>query len=396
VAATPAYPHDLFTDTVLAQPHEHFRALRDLGPIVWLEAHKMYAVPRYEEARAMLIDSETFCSGQGVALNEVMNGIGAGRSTLMTDGKLHEHLRRVLTRNITPRALRSLTDRVDALAAVLVRHLVDRGKFDAVADLARALPLKVVPDLVGWPTDGRDRLLEWAGATFELFGPMNERASRAIPLAQAMFAFADETAANGNLRPGSVGAGVIDAARRGDLEPDRVSPLLVGYLVPSLDTTISAIGSAVWLLATHPDQWKALQADPSLVPNTFNEALRLESPIRAFSRVTTTETRVGDVDIPADARVVVFYAAANRDERRFARPDEFDITRYNAPEHLGFGLGTHSCAGQGLARMEAHAVLRAIIDQVETLELNGAPTRALNNVINAWAFLPITVRSRSG
>ena len=396
MGGAPAYPHDLFTDAVLAQPHEHLRALRDLGPIVWLDAHEMYAIPRYQEARAVLIDSETFCSGQGVALNEVMNGISAGRSTLMTDGKLHEHLRRVLARNITPRALKSVSDRVDALAADLVRQLVDRGTFDAVVDLAHALPLKVVPDLVGWPTDGRDHLLEWAGAAFELFGPMNERASRAMPLAQAMFAFADEAAASGNLRPGSVGAGVIDAARQGELEPDRVAPLLVGYLVPSLDTTISAIGSAVWLLATHPDQWKTLQADPSLVPNTFNETLRLESPIRAFSRVTTTETRVGDIDIPANARVVVFYAAANRDERRFARPDEFDITRSNAADHLGFGLGTHSCAGQGLARIEGHAVLRAIVDQVETLELNGTPTRALNNVINAWAFLPVTVRSRSG
>jgi cytochrome P450 len=395
VGKTPAYPHDLFTDAVLAQPHEHFRALRDLGPVVWLEAHEMYAIPRYEEARAALIDAQTFCSGQGVALNDVMNGISAGRSTLMTDGEVHDHLRRVLARNITPRALSSLNDQVEVLAADLVRELVDRGSFDAVVDLSRALPLKVVPDLVGWPTDGRDRLLEWAGATFELFGPMNERASRAMPQAQAMFAFADETAANGGLRPGSVGAGVIDAARRGELEPDRVAPLLVGYLVPSLDTTISAIGSAVWLLATHPDQWEALQADPSLVPNAFNETLRLESPIRAFSRVTTTETRVGDADIPAGARVAVFYAAANRDDRRFDRPDDFDITRSNAGEHLGFGLGTHSCAGQGLARMEAHAVLRAMIDQVESLELNDEPTRALNNVINAWACLPVTVQSRS-
>ena len=150
----------------------------------------------------------------------------------------------------------------------------------------------------------------------------------------------------------------------------------------------------MWLLATHPDQWEVLRADPSLVPNAFNETLRLESPIRAFSRVTTTETRVGDIDIPAGARVVIFYAAANRDERRFARPDEFDIRRSNAGEHLGFGLGAHSCAGQGLARMEAHAVLRAVVDQVESLELSGAPTPALNNIINAWATLPVTVTRR--
>jgi cytochrome P450 len=392
----PAYPHDLFTDEVLADPYEHFRALRDLGPVVWLEAHEVYAIARYDEARAALVDAATFCSGQGVALNEVMNGIGAGRSTLMTDGELHEHLRRVLARNITPRALSSLNDRTDALAADLVRQLVERASFDAVADLARALPLTVVPDLIGWPTDARDHLLEWAGATFDILGPLNERAQRAVPVAQAMFRFADETAARGNLRPGSVGAGVLDAARCGELEPERVAPLLVGYLAPSLDTTISAIGNAMWLLATHPAQWEALRADPSLVPNAFNETLRLESPIRAFSRVATTEVPVGDVDIPAGARVLILYAAANRDERRFARPDEFDIRRTNAGEHLGFGLGVHSCAGQGLARMEAHAVLRAVVDQVESLELSGAPTRSLNNIINAWATLPLTVHPTSG
>jgi len=396
VAVTPAYPHDLFTDEALTEPHKHYRVLRDLGPVVWLEVHEVYAITRYDEARAALLDAGTFCSGQGVALNEVMNGIGAGRSTLMTDGEPHELLRRVLARNITPRALNSLNDRVDALATDLVRELVERGCFDAVVDLARALPLTVVPDVIGWPPDARDHLLEWAGATFDILGPLNERAQRAVPVAQAMFQFADETAAHGNLRPGSVGAGVLDAARRGEVEPEQVPPLLVGYLAPSLDTTISAIGNAMWLLATHPDQWEVLRADPSLVPNTFNETLRLESPIRAFSRVATTETRVGDVDIPGGARVVICYAAANRDERRFARPDEFDIRRTNAGEHLGFGLGVHSCAGQGLARMEAHAILRAVVDQVESLELSGPPTLALNNIINAWATLPLTVRPTPG
>jgi cytochrome P450 len=391
---TPEYPHDLFTDEVLADPHEHFRALRDLGPVVWLEAHEMHAIPRYAEARAALADVETFCSGRGVALSETMNGISAGRSVLMTDGELHERLRRVLARNITPRALSALNERVDALAADLVRRLVEQGSFDAVVDLARALPLTVVPDLVGWPDEGRDHLLQWAGATFDLLGPMNERAQQAVPLVQAMFRFADEIAAQGNMRCGSVGAGVIDAARSGEVEPDRVSPLLVGYLAPSLDTTISAIGSAMWLLATHPDQWDVLRADPSLVPNAFNETLRLESPIRAFSRVTTSDTRVGDTDIPADARVVIFFAAANRDERQFDRADEFDVQRPNAGEHLGFGLGAHSCPGQGLARMEAHAVVRAVVDQVERLELSGAPTPSLNNIINAWATLPVTVTRR--
>jgi cytochrome P450 len=395
VSSIPCYPDDLFADEVLTDPYGHYRALRDLGPVVWLEAHGMYAIPRYAEARAALIDAATFCSGQGVAMNDVMNGIGAGRSVLMTDGELHDNGRRILARNITPRRLTAVDEQARALAGELLGQLVERGSFDAVADLARALPLKVVPDLVGWPEEGREHLLEWASATFNLLGPMNERTKQAVPAARAMFAFADELAAKENLVPGSVGASVIEAAATGELEPERVSPLLVGYLAPSLDTTISAIGSAVWLLATHPEQWAALRADPSLVPNAFNETLRLESPIRSFSRVTTASVDVGSVSIPAGARVVILYAAANRDERCFDRPDEFDVSRPNAGEHLGFGLGTHSCPGQGLAKIEAHALLKALADRVQSITLAGEPKRALNNLINAWGTLPVRVQPAS-
>src|SRR5262249_19621129 len=160
----------------------------------------------------------------------------------------------------------------------------------------------------------------------------------------------------------SVGAGVLEAAARGDIEPDRVAPLLVGYLAPSLDTTISGISSAVWLLAQNPDQWEVLRGDRSLVANAFNEALRLEAPSRSFTRVTTRETRLGDVELPEGARVVILYASANRDETHFHDADRFDVTRPNASDHLGFGFGTHSCAGQGLARMEAHSLLNALLD----------------------------------
>jgi cytochrome P450 len=145
------------------------------------------------------------------------------------------------------------------------------------------------------------------------------------------------------------------------------------------------------MLATHPEQWATLKADRSLIPNAFNETVRLESPIRAFSRVATADTSIGGYDIDAGARVMILYASANRDERFFDRPDEFDITRPNASGHLGFGYGTHGCAGQGLARLEAQAVLQALVTQVETIEL-GQPVRGMNNLICAWASLPMTVQ----
>jgi cytochrome P450 len=385
----PHYPDDIWTDEVLLDPHPHYRALRDLGPVVWLDAQQMYAVPRYTEARAVLGDAGTFCSGQGVGLNDMVNGIGAG-TTLMSDGQLHAHLRSVIGPGLTPRALRSMRGTVEQLAAERVARLIQQGSFDAVADLARALPLTVVPDLVGWPAGGREHLLEWAGAAFDLLGPLNARAQQAGPKVQEMLEFAARTAADGNLLPGGLGATILEAARHGELQPAQVPPLIVDYIAPSLDTTISAIGSAIWLLATHPDQWAALKADAALIPNAFNEAVRLESPIRAFSRVTTSDTQLDGYDIPAGARVIVLYASANRDEREFGRPDDFDVSRTNASAQLGFGYGTHGCAGQGLARLEGQAVLQALVDQVEAIEL-GRPVRALNNLINAWASVPVTV-----
>lgn len=391
MARAPHYVADLWTDEILADPYEHYAALRALGPVVWLEAHAMYAITTWTEARDALFDAETFCSGQGVAMNDLMNGIAAGRSTLMTDGALHEHLRRVLGRPITPRALTATNDRAVHVANELVRGLVARGLFDAAGDLAKALPMTIVPDLVGWPAEGRTHLLAWGGATFDLLGPMNERARDAVPHAQAMFGFADGLAASGDMAAGSVGAGVIEAARAGEIEQDRVSPLLVGYLAPSIDTTISGIAGAMALLASNPDQWAALRADPSLVGNAFDEALRVESPIRSFTRVTTRETTVGDVVLPEGARTVILYASANRDERHFEHADRFDVTRANARDHLGFGHGKHVCAGTGLARIEAHALLHALIEQVETLELAGPTTRALNNIINGWDHVPVKV-----
>lgn len=397
--AIPSYPHDLFTDEVLLDPHEHYRALRELGSVVWLEAHRIYALPRYTEARAALSDAETFCSGQGVGLNELANNFGAGLTTMMSDGDRHTYLRSIMAHGFTPRALRHMRPDIEQLATTRIAELVERGSFDAVTDLAAALPLAVVPDLLGWPAGGREHLLEWAAASFDLLGPLNARAKRATATAQAMIqtaqnmiGFAEQDVADGTAPLGSMGAALLAAAKRDGLGPQQVPLLIFDYIGPSLDTTISAIGSAVWLLATHPDQWAALKADPGLIPNVFNEALRLESPVRLLSRVTTTATDIAGHALAAGSRLAMLFASANRDHRHFERADTFDITRHNAVEHIGFGSGPHACAGQGLARLLSHAVLKALIAQVDTIEI-GEAVRGLNNLINGFASLPATVRA---
>jgi cytochrome P450 len=163
---------------------------------------------------------------------------------------------------------------------------------------------------------------------------------------------------------------------------------MLDYIAPSLDTTISAIANALHLFGRHPEQWELLRSDPALINNAVNEVVRYESPVRAFARHVAVDSRIGDTDLPAGSRVLVIYASANRDEREWDHPDRFDITR-DANRHLGFGQGAHACAGQGLARLETSAMLRALLDRVQRIEIAGEPTWALNNIIHRHQHLPL-------
>lgn len=384
----PSYDVDLFSDEVLAEPYDHYRRIRDLGPVVRLEAHDLLAVSRYDDVRRVLGDPDTFCSGEGVGLNDVVNAKFKG-NTLMSDGERHRVQREVVGRPLRPKALAELQPDVQELADALVDQLVAQGSFDAVVDLAQAIPTTWVPDLLGWPQEAREHLLDWAGASFDSLGPANERCMAAGEQLTDMFRFAFEIAASENLPKGSFAAGILEAAANGEITAKQCPALMTGYLAPSLDTTISAIGNAVWLLATHPGEWARLREQPGLVKNAFNEAVRLESPISCFSRVTTGATKVDGVDVPEGARILVLYASANRDERRWERADEFDITR-EVSTHLGFGYGVHACAGMGLARLEGNAVLSALAARVVTIK-PGVPVRKLNNLIRAFASFPIEV-----
>lgn len=287
-----------------------------------------------------------------------------------------------------PRALGVISNSVTDQAARVVDAAVAKREIDGVADLATALPLAVVPDLVGWPRDQRDHLLDWAGATFDILGPLNRHALRASTASVQMLRFARRVVRRRSVIEGSLGHDVLIAADEGRLPRRECPPLMVDYVAPSLDTTISAISSALQLFAIFPDQWEILRANHDLIPNAVNEVIRFESPLRAFARKAARETTIGDTEIPAGGRVLVIYSSANRDEREWDRPDVFDVRR-DATRQLGFGHGTHACAGQGLARMETEAMLCALVARVGRIEVTASPTWAINNIIRRHERLPL-------
>ncbi|MGZ6780163.1 MAG: cytochrome P450 [Mycobacterium sp.] len=386
-AGVPVYPANIYTTDAIVDPHPHYSRLRELGPVVWLSRHRLYALPRYAECKDVLRNDKTFISGAGVALNPVTNRLSRG-TTLTSDGAEHDQRRKLVAHRMLPRALRAISDNVDQLAADVVTAATGRSEVDGVADLASALPHAVVPDLVGWPRDQRDNLLPWGAATFDILGPLNKQALLSAKASLQMLRFASRVVRKRNVIEGSMAHELLVAADAGTLSHAECAPLMIDYIAPSLDTTISAISSALHLFATHPQQWQLLREDRSLINNAINEVLRFEAPVRAFARHTSSETEIAGVRIPSGARVLVIYASANRDEREWDSPDTFDIRR-DANRHLGFGQGAHACAGQGLARLETSAMLRALADRVERIELTAEPTWAINNVIRRHARLPL-------
>ena len=310
--------------------------------------------------------------GFNPAVNEALTG-----TSLASDPPVHTQLRAVLAENLAPRALRNLKDEIDAKADALVAELVQQGSFEAIDALARAFPLQVVADLIGFTGGVRDNMLRWGQAAMEVIGPMNARTRESFPIAGELYGWCSTVTAD-DLAPGSVGRGIFDAEARGDIPPDTAGRIIHQYLGAGIDTTVAAIGNVVALLGAHPDQLALVREDPALVPATFNEVLRFWAPIHAWGRRATKDVEVDGVVIPAGSQVAILFGAGNRDPRHYENPDAFLVER-NPIDHLTFGYGPHGCAGQGLARLEGHAVIAALSRRVDRLVV-GAEVRVPSNI----------------
>jgi cytochrome P450 len=389
IATTPRSDVDIFSEDVMAAPYPVFQQLRDAGPVVHLDRFGVYAVPRYQQARDVLADWESFSSAD-IAFNNDFNEYMSDFSILRSDPPLHDAMRNTLAAKLARRALREQEPAISRRAKDIVGRLVEQGSFDAVTDLARRFPVEIVGDLIGLPEDGREDLLRMVDANFNCFGPDNERTRASLPRRAELADYMRVSVTRENLAEGSMGRAVYEAADAGAIPAQAAPWLVMAYVTAGMDTTVHALGHAVWLMAEHPDQWELLRTDRSLVPPAFREVLRYESPVQAFGRTVRTDWTVEeDVTLPAGTKLAVLFGSANRDERRWPDPERFDVTRDNIG-HLAFGYGLHGCAGQALARIEGEAILNALLDKVTRIAAD-APVRHFNNVLRGLESLPIMV-----
>ncbi|MEX0284839.1 MAG: cytochrome P450 [Paracoccaceae bacterium] len=383
------YPADFYGDAFIRDPLPHYTDMRARGPVLWLEQQQAYAVARYAEVVEVLRGADRFQSGRGLSLNDDVNAMLVG-STLNTDGEAHGRQRSVTAVPIMPKNLVPLEDYIRDTAQALADRLVTQVRFDAVRDFAQILPLSIVTDLIGLSDGGKNNMLCWAAATFNLFEGFNQRSRDAFADLVDLQAYLKANGRAEALKEGGLARRIFEVAPEKGFTEAQAAQLMRDYINPSLDTTISAAGFAAYYFARFPDQWALLREKPDLVANAVEEVVRMSTPIRAFSRYVGEDTELAGVPLSKGARIIAIYASANRDDRVWDRPDQFDISR-NLRKHLGFGHGRHTCMGLHLARRELINLVDAMRTRVKRWELDGTPTIAMNNTIRAFDQLPVRV-----
>src|SRR5712672_2103378 len=390
-----ALPHldvDPFSIEFFDDPYPTHGLLREAGPLVYLDKWSVYGVARYAEVHAVLNDPVTFCSSRGVGLSDFAKEKPWRPQSIIleADPPAHTRTRAVLSQVLSPTAMKQVRVHFAAAAEAKVDELLARKSFDAVADFAEAYPMSVFPDAVGLKQQGRENLLPYAGLVFNAFGPPNKLRQDAIERSAPHQAYVAEQCQRQNLAPEGFGACIHARVDTGDIT-DTEAPLLVRSLLSAgIDTTVNGIGAAIYCLARFPEEFSRLRSDPSLARNAFEEAIRFESPVQTFFRTTTKDVEISGCKVGAGEKILMFLGAANRDPRRWADPDRYDITRKTSG-HVGFGSGIHMCVGQLVARLEGETFLAALARKVARIEISSTPTRRYNNTLRGLDSLPVTI-----
>jgi cytochrome P450 len=388
----PVSTADPFSHAFLRDPYPYHEALREAGPVVWLERYGIWAMARHEQVRDALTDWQTYCSSAGVGLSDFRKEPPWRPPSIIleADPPLHTRTRAVLTRILSPAAIKVLRDTFEREAEKLIARLVGQREFDGVADLAEAYPLKVFPDAVGISEEGRENLLPYGTMVFNSFGPRNDLFDLAMANAGPVRDWIMSKCSRAALAPGGLGMQIFEAVDAGELSEDEAGMLVRSFLSAGIDTTVYGLGNALYCMARYPEQWRTLREKPNLIRGAFEEVLRFEAPVQTFFRTTTRAVDVAGVHLGDGEKVLLLLAAANRDPRRWDNPDTFDVTR-RAAGHMTFGTGIHGCVGQAVARLETEAILTALAKRVASFELTGEPERRLNNTLRGFDRIPLRV-----
>lgn len=388
----PVLDEDPYAPEHLVDPYPFFDRLRAAGPAAWLSRYNVHAFGRDAEVREILEDYRTFISGAGVGIVNIHHHPPLRKPGILeVDPPLHTKMRAAMDAVIAPQRLRARRKNFAVYAKAVLDQILseDNGEFDA-ARVAEQYVLRVFGDAVGIPRDGRaENLIAQGAANFSTFGPQNEIAKTWMAEAEGTYDWVLANCARQVLDTSGMGSQIWEFADSGDIGADEATLLVRALLSAGLDTTIFAITNTLQALATHPEQYARIHADPRSVKFAIDESFRFESPFYGFYRTTSRDTVLSGVEIPADTKVLVFPGSANRDTTRWGDDAHIYRSERDASGHLTFGMGIHQCVGQPISRMEMDVLLSAFVTRVATLEPTAPATPLVHTTLRSYTSVPL-------
>ncbi|MCV6966246.1 cytochrome P450 [Mycobacterium intermedium] len=380
--------YDPLDPITAAEPHEAYRKLHAGGRVHYSPKRSTWILARHADVRAALTDTDKINSTQGVTRMKF-----SMPTLVMTDGEQHAQLRKKVQPAFTKRALDSWTPMIDGLARDLVADVLANPGCDVVQRLAIPMPIRMIAHILGVPERDVDQFRRWSEAAIRIldFAPTLPAMSRSVKAAGAVMAlrryFMDQFAA-GQLKGGDTVIGrLVDSNADGAMTDDDLFFFALLLLIAGNETTTNLLGGLVDTLARFPEQYDLIRESPDLIPLAIEEQLRFSTPIQNLYRYTVADYPVGDVTIPAGSRVMLSFGAANRDPLVYDSPDDYRADR-NPRMHVAFGYGAHMCLGAPLARLEAQAVLRELVENVSRISIEGTTTWSTNSSLRGPTHLP--------
>ena len=394
-ADVPVRDVDPYDPAVLADPLDYYAELRSKWPFAYIPKYSILTCGRYEETKEVFSDWERFVSSRGVGIQD-FNLEEPWRPlsiVLEVDPPEHTRTRAVIERALSPRSVAKQKETYSTAADKLIDGLLEKGTFEAMEELAETYPTTVFPEAVGLRETDRQRLVDYGEMVFNALGPNNELRRNAMAKGPEVVPWIMERCQLEQLTLDGFGSTIYAASDTGEITEEEAGLLVRSLLSAGVDTTVTALGSAIWCLANNPDQFDLLKAKPDKARWAFEEAMRFTSPVHSFYRTANAVTEVSGIKIAEGTKILCVLAAANRDENHWPEPDKFDIDR-RPSQHLALGVGVHACVGQNVARAEGYAVLMSIAKKVESIELAGETVWRPNNSIRSLAHLPVTFRGK--
>jgi cytochrome P450 len=395
----PKVVFDPFSEEFFNNPFEIYRRMREEAPLYYDEKEDFYALTRHEDVAAAFKDFETYSSARGCDLSTVRKGEVLQKSIIFMDPPEHRHMRSLLNKAFTPRAIQSQKETVIELVEKYL-GAADPDQFDVVQDFSGPFPVEVITRMAGVPEEYRQQVRHWIDTSLHREPGQIDLSEAGVQanIDSAMYYFTLVQERRENPQDDMISRLIAAEIPREDGQLHRLDDIeITGFAVllggAGAETVTKLVGNAMVIFARHPEQWQKLLDDRSKIPAAVEELLRYEGPVQYNVRYTLKDAHVSGGVIPAGKPVFLIGAAANRDPDAFTDADVFDIDRDRSEaQNLGLGYGIHSCLGAALARMESAIALDKLLDFMPRYEVNwdGLQRVHMQNVAG-WQNVPVRV-----